>query len=209
LEALQKLKPKLADVPLQQLEREHEALLQADYGRVLDGALSFAEGRILRARGLLELHGLEPEEEEVVRAARAYGEAYDRARRPVPGVFELLTRLRPMAALGIVTNGVAEQQLEKLRVCGLQGAFDAVIVSEAVGIRKPDIRIFRIALDTLGASTGSTTFIGDSWTVDIRPARSLGMRAIWLNRYDMVCPDGSMAIEIRSYQDLDEDAVIG
>jgi putative hydrolase of the HAD superfamily len=209
LKALQDRYPELSRVPLRTLEAEHEALLQADYGRVLDGAVSFAEGRVMRARGLLTQHGIDPDDEEAGRAAKCYGEAYDRARRPVPGVEALLQRLRPWAALGIVTNGVVEQQAEKLRVCGLEGIFDAVIVSEAVGVRKPDARIFLTALDTLGASAVRTTFVGDSWSVDIIPARTLGLRAVWLNRYGLACPDRRMATEIGDYADLDADAILG
>jgi putative hydrolase of the HAD superfamily len=93
--------------------------------------------------------------------------------------------------------------MEKLRVCRLEGMFGTVMVSEAFGARKPDPSIFKAALRALGARPEDTVFVGDSWNVDIAPARALGMRAVWLNRYGNPCPDPGLAVEIREFGDAD------
>ena len=44
--------------------------------------------------------------------------------------------------LGVVTNGGAERQRRKIAALGLEPWFDAVLISEAEGVRKPDAEIF-------------------------------------------------------------------
>lgn len=203
LAALQKAYTELRAVPLPRLEEEHEALLQADYGRVLDGSMSLDEGRVLRMRGLFQGRGVMLDEEEAGKASIIYRTAYENTVRPVPGVVELLERLSQAAVLGMITNGLEEQQMSKLRSCKVERFFTAVLVSESVGVRKPDHAIFRVALDALDAAPERTAMVGDSWSADIVPAHELGMTAVWLNRYGKECPDTAMATEIADYEDID------
>ena len=41
-------------------------------------------------------------------------------------------------------------------------------------------------------------YVGDSWSSDVLPAVRVGMRAVWLNRYRLKCPNPSIAREITS-----------
>ena len=50
----------------------------------------------------------------------------------------------------------------------------------AEGIRKPDPRLFEIALDRLGLQPQETMVVGDSLKNDILPAHSLGCATAWL-----------------------------
>jgi FMN phosphatase YigB (HAD superfamily) len=45
--------------------------------------------------------------------------------------------------------------------------------------------------------------IGDAWQNDIIGARAAGIRAIWLNRYGVPCPDPSLASEISAFEPLE------
>ncbi|MNN73951.1 Pyrimidine 5'-nucleotidase YjjG [compost metagenome] len=64
----------------------------------------------------------------------------------------------------------------------LRHFFDAIIVSGDLGIKKPDERIYRIALERLGASAEETVIVGDHPVNDIWGAAQLGIRGIWLLR---------------------------
>jgi putative hydrolase of the HAD superfamily len=134
-------------------------------------------------------------------AARIYDEKYNQNRRAVPGSEELLLSFAGRMKIGLVTNGMVEAQMNKLRICGLDGLFNCIIISEAVGHRKPDAKIFEAALNALIVSPGDAVFVGDSWENDIVPATVLGMRAVWLNRYGAACPDSSISMEIHSLSD--------
>ena len=63
---------------------------------------------------------------------------------------------------------------------GIGSYFLTVVESAAEGIRKPDARLFEIALDRLGLQPQETMVVGDSLKNDILPAHSLGCATAWL-----------------------------
>lgn len=84
--------------------------------------------------------------------------------------------------IAVVTNGTTAQQNRKIAVLGLGSLVDAVVVSEAAGVRKPDPRIFRIAADAAGSPLTGAWMIGDSTAADIGGARAAGIDSVWLQR---------------------------
>jgi putative hydrolase of the HAD superfamily len=81
--------------------------------------------------------------------------------------------------IGLVSNG--QRDLEEFAVHHALEV-DAVVGSKAHGRTKPHPSIFVAALAALGASADETAMVGDSYEDDIEGARSLGMRAILLDR---------------------------
>jgi FMN phosphatase YigB (HAD superfamily) len=81
----------------------------------------------------------------------------------------------------VVTNNSTAEQIEKLRALNIAGYFDTVVISEDVGVTKPDPKIFAIALERIGASPQEVVFVGDNWTNDIAGAVNAGMSAVWLD----------------------------
>jgi putative hydrolase of the HAD superfamily len=51
--------------------------------------------------------------------------------------------------LGIITNGSVHWQHAKIDFAGIRSHFDTIVVSDEVGIKKPDSLIFQMALDRL------------------------------------------------------------
>ncbi|MFF8957679.1 HAD family hydrolase [Streptomyces sp. NPDC014894] len=80
----------------------------------------------------------------------------------------------------IVTNGCTRQQEAKIRRTGLDALVHGWVVSEAVGHKKPDPRIFLAAAETIGASFDGAWVIGDSAHADIAGAHRLGVRSVWV-----------------------------
>ncbi len=96
------------------------------------------------------------------------------------GMHEMLDALKTSGLrLGLVTNGSAATQQAKVDHLAIAHCFDAIVISEAVGIRKPDPRIFQLALAKLNVSANEAVFIGDNPSVDIEGAQAVGMNAIW------------------------------
>jgi putative hydrolase of the HAD superfamily len=81
--------------------------------------------------------------------------------------------------LGLITNGSVSMQSRKLECLSLSSSFDTILISAAEGISKPTPEIFRHALERLEADAPESVFVGDHPEIDIRGARSAGMRAIW------------------------------
>lgn len=97
-----------------------------------------------------------------------------------PDAAQTLSSLRAAGLrLGLITNGSVRMQSSKLKCLALAPAFDAVLISDAEGVRKPDPEIFRRALERLRASPEHAVFVGDHPEVDVSGARGAGMKAVW------------------------------
>ena len=85
--------------------------------------------------------------------------------------------------LGIVTNGEADNQLGKIERTGLDRLVDAVAVSGALGVRKPDAEIFRIAVEQAGCALADGGWmVGDNPQADVEGGSSVGLRTVWIDR---------------------------
>ena len=86
-----------------------------------------------------------------------------------------------VAGLGLVTDGDSEAVAAILAHLRLTGLFDSVTISEEVRSYKPDARIYRAALKTLGARPSQSLFVSDA-TLDLQGAADLGMGVAWIRR---------------------------
>ncbi len=98
---------------------------------------------------------------------------------PVEGARELLRDLSKKYLIGVLTNGFTEVQYRKLKTTGLNRYIQRMIISDEIGIQKPDARIFRFAEQETGATPETSVMIGDNPSNDIAGALEAGWRAIY------------------------------
>ncbi len=123
---------------------------------------------------------------------------------------ELLAALGARHRLAVVSNfdytPTARLVLERE---GIASLFEAVVISDAVGWRKPKAVIFETALGALGVPAGRALFVGDRADIDVAGAHGVGMQAVWVNRAREALPEGAPRPEFE-IQDLAElRAVVG
>ncbi|MEU5862887.1 MULTISPECIES: HAD family hydrolase [unclassified Nonomuraea] len=108
-----------------------------------------------------------------------------------------LDRLRAAGwAVGIVTNGMADNQTGKIRRTGLAERVDGWAISGAEGVRKPDARLFEIAAGRCGAVPAGGWMVGDDPDKDVAGGRGAGMRTIWIDRGTGVArPQADVTVE--------------
>ena len=82
----------------------------------------------------------------------------------------------------VVSNGVVRQQEAKIRLTGLDRYLADWVISEEVGVSKPNARIFTIAAERARMRLSGAWMIGDSPEADIGGASELGLRSVWLHR---------------------------
>ena len=100
---------------------------------------------------------------------------------PFPKMHQTLMYLTGCGfSLGLITNGSNVSQNPKIDGLGIRPYFDAVLVSEAEGIKKPDPEIFHRALQKLKVDPKHAVFVGDNPEADIHAAKAVGMQAIWM-----------------------------
>jgi putative hydrolase of the HAD superfamily len=108
------------------------------------------------------------------------------------GVRPALERLRAaglrLAAVSN-SNGTVRRLFDRL---GFTPAFEVILDSQVEGIEKPDPRLFRLALERLGAPAGSALHVGDFYSVDVVGARAAGIRPVLVDEAglypDADCP---------------------
>jgi HAD superfamily hydrolase (TIGR01549 family) len=83
--------------------------------------------------------------------------------------------------IGIVTNGMTDNQLGKIRNTGLSRLVDAWGISDELGISKPDSGIFRLVAERCATNPDHGGWmVGDDLILDIAGGRAAGLRTIWL-----------------------------
>jgi HAD superfamily hydrolase (TIGR01509 family) len=191
------------DAPATDFEREHAAILEELHLRVMAGELGLDEARMERFRRLFASAGVAAGDALARATAAAYRERYLASWQPVPGASALLAALHQRVKVGIVSNNLLQEQQEKVRFCGFEPFVDALVVSEAVGISKPDPGIFAVALDRLECESSASVMIGDAWRTDIAGACAAGIRPIWFNRTGDPAPEPADVMELASFEPLD------
>lgn len=117
-----------------------------------------------------------------------------------PEAAPVCERLRSMGLrLGVVSNGPTTT-CDLLSQNGLLAHFDVVVASQALGIQKPNPRIFVAALEKLRVSPREALFVGDLYEVDVVGARAAGIPGVLIDRrhsaIEVDCP------VIRSLEEL-------
>ena len=151
--------------------KHHNEIL---WGQYREGKLSKEVLRGLRFRLTLNEFGVDDEE-----LAQQIGMHYVKISPLLvhlfPNAFQILDYLHPKYQLHIITNGFSEVQYTKLETSGLGKYFIKVITSEEAGVKKPDPKIFELALNKAKANLDASIMIGDDPEVDIIGAKNIGM----------------------------------
>ena len=80
---------------------------------------------------------------------------------------------------GIIMNGPPAAQRYLVSSLGLEPHLDHVLLAEAEGYSKPDVRVFRSALQLAGAASVEMLYVGDSPVADVLGAARAGIRTVW------------------------------
>jgi putative hydrolase of the HAD superfamily len=86
--------------------------------------------------------------------------------------------------LGVISNASDDSDVQTLIAnAGLHPYLDFILTSAACGIRKPNPRIFEIALEKWGFAPSEAAMVGDTLGADILGARNAGLYSIWVTKY--------------------------
>jgi 2-haloacid dehalogenase len=95
---------------------------------------------------------------------------------------ETVRSLRRTHGLAIITNGLREVQRPRLARAPIGDCFSALVISEEIGVAKPDPAFFDIALERIGRPPrAEVLIIGDSLTSDIAGGNRSGIDTCWYN----------------------------
>ncbi len=190
----------LASARIDELVEVNAHWLEHFHLEVQRGARTLEHARVARWQKIIEHFGGDTSRSE--RVAAEQRSAYLKNERLIDDAAETLHMLKGTGLqLAIVSNNTREEQLGKLARLGIADFFETVVVSADFGFAKPDVRLFKVALDKLNCDASEVAHVGDSWHADIVGAINADIRAIWFNRFGKATPDSTVR-EINSLNAL-------
>jgi putative hydrolase of the HAD superfamily len=118
-----------------------------------------------------------------------------------PHAHETLQYLQGQYTLHLITNGFKESQDLKIGNTNIGRYFTHIIISEIIGVNKPDKAIFEHALKLAGAQKHESLMIGDSLEADVYGALNFGMDAIYFNPFNLPKP-GDVTLQVTHLKEL-------
>jgi putative hydrolase of the HAD superfamily len=98
--------------------------------------------------------------------------------------------------LGLISNTSDDRNVQGIvDRTGLRPFFEVILTSAALGIRKPDERIFQIALERFGVQPGTAVMVGDTLNADVLGANQSGIYSIWITHRAQIPEEGELAIQ--------------
>jgi putative hydrolase of the HAD superfamily len=131
----------------------------------------------------LQAEGIPPQPlSRIQRALRAMYSVYESHWKLFPQTHAALRKIRALGLrLAMLSNASDEDNVRRmLENHRLEKYFDPIVISAAIGIRKPDARAFHPILKAWGVPAREIVMVGDQLGMDILGAKNLGMRTIWL-----------------------------
>ena len=104
----------------------------------------------------------------------------------IPGVFEVLDTLKGRYRLAIVSNHYV-WLMDRLKSMGLAQYFETIIISDIVGVAKPNIKIMELALQELELEAKQCLYVGDQ-PFDVLCAKQVGMDCAWIASDEVSLP---------------------
>ena len=175
------------------------------YGQAMRGEISMPEMYIYRFQNAFRDLGIEITDEEALK----FQDTYAGCQREIFLTEEMkaiFDECKEKVSLGIITNGPVGHQWDKVNDLGLCQwiSKEHVLISEEVGIAKPDAAIFEMAMERMGIEADEACFVGDSFACDITGAVNSGWSTIWFNRRNHKMPDHGVTpdYEVHSEEEL-------
>jgi putative hydrolase of the HAD superfamily len=99
-----------------------------------------------------------------------------------PLMLDALDRLRAARIRTGLVSDAAADDVESWERSPLAERLDVAVFSYRIGVRKPDPRIYQLALDALEVNPTQALFVGDGGSNEHRGARDLGMQTVLVTR---------------------------
>lgn len=125
-------------------------------------------------------YSIPPDDTRIAKAVEAYFSAFYEHVHLIPDTLEMLRTLREKFTLGLLSNFThAPAAMEIINRLGLTPQFDVILISGAIGYRKPHTLVFDKLINQLDVEKSETLFVGNEPDADILGALRAGIQPIW------------------------------
>lgn len=181
-EALSDLRDRYLEIfgtlSVEELQEQYHAINAPLWRRYADGEIAKTTVQGQRFEQLLGAVGAPHANAALV--GRYYMQRYAQHWQFIPGAREAFETIAQQQSVGVMTNGFAEVQAQKLDAFPvLKSQSDAVVVCEETGSLKPDPQVFAHATDQADVGADDVLYVGDSYRSDVKGAQNAGWRVAW------------------------------
>lgn len=191
--------PKIKTLPIYQIFIKFRKYSDKIFEASQSGQVTINEMYIYRIQAALKEYYLEIDEAHALAFQTKYY-VYQQDITTSNAIKDILDLLKDNhIGIGIITNGPACHQMEKLRRLKMSNwvALEDIYISSVVGYSKPDPQIFNLIADK------DCIYVGDSYENDVIGAKNANWKCIWLNK------KGLKAMDIKpDYEVNDEEALL-
>ncbi|WP_421995015.1 HAD family hydrolase [Reyranella sp.] len=139
------------------------------------------------------------------RIADAFTELRRQEYRLYPDAHATVDSLRQAGVrLALVTNGAAQTQRDKIARFDLAHRFDHIQIEGEFGQGKPELAVYRHALERLGCDACDAWMVGDNFEWEVVAPQKLGICGIWYDPFDAGVPAHATATPTRIIRRLGE-----
>ena len=186
---------------------------QADYGDLYkkinsaiwvefeQGLITSTQLRVERFARLIRAAGIAADAQVF---SRAYLPNLAKGSQLLAGAEELVKKLHGAYRLGLVTNGLSDVQRPRLQASPIGDCFEVVVISDEIGVQKPEAGFFEVAFERMGQPPRSAVLlVGDGLSADIQGGNGFGLDTCWYNPAGKPAdPRFPATFEIRALADL-------
>ncbi len=190
-----------SSVDFSQFSTIYHRVNRAYWAQVEQGTMTPANAGLERFVGVTQALSLDLKAHEV---AKFYEYAISDQVDWFAGVQSAILQLAKAFKLGVVTNGLTIAQRRKYDLMQMQDWSQCYLISEELGISKPDRAIFQQALASLNLPASEILMVGDSLTSDYQGALNMQMDFCWVNKNQLDLSEGYQppAFEVQSVVQL-------
>lgn len=177
-----------------------QAVMEKHFTAFLQGKITFVEHRRRRMKDLFQKTESCLTDDEADGRFAIYVKNYEANWVLFDDVLSCLDGLSNYR-LGIISNGNTKQQIRKLCKTEIVQRFDTIVISEEVGMSKPNPEIFLAACCQAKVEIGECLYVGDNLQGDAIAAQAAGLKGVWLNREEVTYAQVSIPV-IQSLNEL-------
>lgn len=178
------------DLPVDELFKKSRVHSDEALELLSAGRIDEEDHKVLRVQWTLADWGVEVSREEALTFQRAYAQAQEHIAL-YPEAVEMLDDCAASGVpLGIISNGDAAHQHQKMLRLGLDRWFDEghMVASGDVGAHKPAQAPFRAMEALLGSSGAGVWYVGDTYETDVIGSKRVGWSCVWVDVRGRVVP---------------------
>ena len=162
-----------------EIKREYEKINSQLWKDLEKGIVNKEELKVIRFEKIIKKFKLEYDSQKM---SEIYLKKLGEGIFPFKSTEKLCKYLHSKYKIGIVTNGIKEVQYSRIKNSSISNYIDKIIISDEVGVNKPDKKIFEYAMNYFEISDKKTVImIGDSLEADIKGGQNAGIDTCWVN----------------------------